>query len=68
MAGPAAVDARRGAGSPAERGQVFFSILVEFWLTDADEPMPAAATPAAPAGKAGKADRDVMDRAAMPSR
>ena len=21
-------------------GQVFFSILVEFWLTDADEPMP----------------------------
>ena len=27
--------------TPEARGEVFYSLLVEFWLTDADEPLPA---------------------------
>ncbi len=60
---------RRGGGSPADLGQVFYSILVEFWLTDTDEPMPAAAAaPPASAGKAGQGSIDALDRAALPPR
>ena len=41
-----------GSGGPASAGEVFYSVLVEWWLTDGEEPMPvpsaAALNPAAP--------------------
>ncbi len=72
MAGQAAsggqLGRRGGGGSPADLGQVFYSILVEFWLTDADEPMPSAAAPPASGGKAGQGSQDALERATLPPR
>ncbi len=31
----------------AMRGSTFFSVLLEFWVTDGDEPVPVAAAPGA---------------------
>ena len=59
---------RRGGGSPADLGQVFFSILVEFWLTDADEPMPLPPQTALQSGKVDRASKDALDRATLPTR
>ncbi len=47
---------------------MFVSILVEFWLTDADEPMPVPPQPAVQAGKADRASKDALDRATLPTR
>lgn len=44
----ASTPAKRQADS-ATRGATFYSVLLEFWVTDGDEPVPAApgTTPAA---------------------
>ncbi|PNW82237.1 hypothetical protein CHLRE_06g278126v5 [Chlamydomonas reinhardtii] len=52
------------AGGPDSRGAVVLSILVEFWLTDLAEPLPAAAASAAAAAAAASAQPGAVAAAA----
>jgi len=45
---------KRGSDA-ASRGLIFYSTLLEFWLKDADEPVPVASTSAAAGGRGGPA-------------
>jgi hypothetical protein len=51
---PMAARGGGGAAAAAARGALFYSVVVEFWLKDADEPLPSGAAGAA-AGRAGGA-------------
>lgn len=48
------VSGKRGSDA-APRGLIFYSTLLEFWLKDADEPVPVASTSAAAGGRGGPA-------------
>lgn len=39
-----------GASSTAAGGDIFYSVLVEWWLTDGEEPLPMAMPQAPPGG------------------